>query len=378
MDVEELAGELRRGVDDVFAVVEEHVVHIVAELAGQVIERRPTGGPGHPLAQAGSVEGGKQRSEHGPIDVGENLLGQPRLADTTGTRDRDQPSLAQRGANLVELRVTSDQHGPILAPAWHDLQPELPAAASVSAMEQTIFEAMGGAPALQSLAEAWHARCMADPILAHAFEGGIHPAHTERLAAYWAEQLGGPATYTASVADYPHVVRLHAGNGPHEQMDGRAVASFVFALDDGRDPDRAESAVPAHRLVHLGDRDAQPPVGGTRRRADRAPAADLGLGRDRRLVVAGDRARARGIVRRRCGPVPDRLGPTVCRAPGHRGRSSLAGGASRTAGRRVAAGTGRMQPCPDTTRADDHRCGGWVRPAWRRSRVHGGEAMLVG
>ena len=83
-----------------------------------------------------------------------------------------------------------------------------------------------------ALAAAWHARCLADPILAHPFEGGVHPHHTERLAAYWAEQLGGPATYTDSYGDYSQVIGRHSGNGPHEQMDGRAVAAFVLALDD--------------------------------------------------------------------------------------------------------------------------------------------------
>ena len=102
----------------------------------------------------------------------------------------------------------------------------------MSSVEHSIYEAMGGAEALLALAEAWHKRCLADPILTHAFEGGIHPEHTERLAAYWSEQLGGPPTYTESLGDHPHVVRLHSGNGPHEQMDGRAVAAFVFALDD--------------------------------------------------------------------------------------------------------------------------------------------------
>jgi truncated hemoglobin YjbI len=96
----------------------------------------------------------------------------------------------------------------------------------------SIYEAIGGADALLALAEAWHTRCLADPILAHPFEDGIHPEHTQRLAAYWSEQLGGPATYTASLGDYSHVVRIHSGNGPHEQMDGRAVAAFVAALDD--------------------------------------------------------------------------------------------------------------------------------------------------
>ena len=33
---------------------------------------------------------------------------------------------------------------------------------------------------------------MADEVVSHAFSHGFHPQHTERLAAYWAEALGGP------------------------------------------------------------------------------------------------------------------------------------------------------------------------------------------
>jgi hemoglobin len=68
----------------------------------------------------------------------------------------------------------------------------------------------------------------------------VHPHHTERLAAYWAEQLGGPADYTGSIGDQSSVVRTHSGNGPHEQMDGRGVAAFILALDDAGIPDRPE------------------------------------------------------------------------------------------------------------------------------------------
>lgn len=103
-------------------------------------------------------------------------------------------------------------------------------------VEPTIYEAMGGAPTVRALAEAWHARCLADPILAHPFEHGIHPHHTERLAAYFAEQLGGPTAYTSSLGSAADVARMHSGNGPHEEMDGRAVAAFVLALDDAEVP----------------------------------------------------------------------------------------------------------------------------------------------
>jgi hemoglobin len=99
-------------------------------------------------------------------------------------------------------------------------------------VEPTIYAAMGGADAVLALAEAWHRRCLADEIVAHPFEAGVHPHHTERLAAYWAEQLGGPSAYTESLGDYSGVVQMHSGNGLHEEMDGRGVAAFVLALDD--------------------------------------------------------------------------------------------------------------------------------------------------
>jgi len=55
-----------------------------------------------------------------------------------------------------------------------------------------------------------------------------------RLAAYWAEALGGPTTYTDRYGTETHVVRIHSGNGPHEEMDDRAIACFDQALVDSR------------------------------------------------------------------------------------------------------------------------------------------------
>lgn len=95
-----------------------------------------------------------------------------------------------------------------------------------------MYEAAGGTDGLLRLAEAWHARVMADEIVSHAFSHGFHPEHTERLAAYWAEALGGPATFSDRYGDETSVVRMHSGNGPHEEMDRRAIACFDRALAD--------------------------------------------------------------------------------------------------------------------------------------------------
>jgi hemoglobin len=96
----------------------------------------------------------------------------------------------------------------------------------------TVYEAAGGHDGLLRLAEAWHARVMSDEVVSHAFSHGLHPEHTARLAAYWAEALGGPTTFSAAYGDETSVVRVHSGNGVHEEMDRRAIACFDEALND--------------------------------------------------------------------------------------------------------------------------------------------------
>ncbi|MEP6799911.1 MAG: group II truncated hemoglobin, partial [Lapillicoccus sp.] len=96
----------------------------------------------------------------------------------------------------------------------------------------SVYEAAGGHDGLLRLAGAWHARVMADEVVSHAFSHGYHPEHTERLAAYWAEALGGPPTYSTTYGDESAVVRMHSGNGPHDDMDHRAIACLDEAMSD--------------------------------------------------------------------------------------------------------------------------------------------------
>ena len=111
---------------------------------------------------------------------------------------------------------------------------------------QSVYEAAGGRDGLLRLAEAWHARVMADEEVSHAFSHGFHPQHSERLAAYWAEALGGPALYSGSYGDETSVVRVHSGNGPHEEMDRRAIACFDQAMQDAG----LDAAGPLRQVLH--------------------------------------------------------------------------------------------------------------------------------
>jgi len=105
----------------------------------------------------------------------------------------------------------------------------------------TVYEFAGGEEAFLALAKAHHARCLADPELNHPFSHeDQHPQHVERLAAYWSEVLGGPATYSETCGDESGVLHMHSGNGDMGDLGERFLACFVQALDDARLPDDPE------------------------------------------------------------------------------------------------------------------------------------------
>lgn len=101
----------------------------------------------------------------------------------------------------------------------------------------SLFEFAGGEPAFLALAAAHHERCLADPELNHPFSHpGQHPQHVERLAAYWAEVLGGPAAYSGSCGDQSGVLNMHAGNGDMSDLGERFINCFTAAMDDAELP----------------------------------------------------------------------------------------------------------------------------------------------
>jgi hemoglobin len=102
----------------------------------------------------------------------------------------------------------------------------------------SLFEFAGGEPVFLALAAAHHALCLQDPELNHPFSHpGQHPQHIERLAAYWAEVMGGPPRYSQSCGDHSAVLQMHSGNGDMGDLGRRFVDCFVRAVDDAGLPD---------------------------------------------------------------------------------------------------------------------------------------------
>jgi len=113
--------------------------------------------------------------------------------------------------------------------------------------DETVYDAAGGREALVALAHAWHRRCLDDPMASHPFSHpGQHPQHVERLAAYWAEALGGPADFSATMSDHTTVMRMHAGNGQHPELDARAIELFVLAMGDVDLPERVRPVLESY------------------------------------------------------------------------------------------------------------------------------------
>lgn len=105
-------------------------------------------------------------------------------------------------------------------------------------MRPSLYDFAGGEQAFLALATAHHARCLADPELNHPFSHpDANPQHIERLAAYWAEVLGGPSRFSEDYSDQSALLEMHAGNGDMGDLGRRFVSCFVLAAEDAGLPD---------------------------------------------------------------------------------------------------------------------------------------------
>ncbi len=130
-------------------------------------------------------------------------------------------------------------------------------------MRPSLYEHAGGDAAFVSLATAHHARCLADPELNHPFSHpDQNPAHVERLAAYWAEVMGGPPVFSQSYGTQLTVLHMHSGNGDITDLGRRFAECFVGALDDAGWPAEADfrAAVAAYIRWAVDDMLAYSPV----------------------------------------------------------------------------------------------------------------------
>ena len=287
----------------------------------------------HRVARPGAVPLRRRARGRGRRDRGGLGRHHLRLGDDPGRRDHRRDHLVHRpvaqGTAPTSSRSRSGSAGPRASTSTTSSPSGSPwtSEAYAEPVRPTLYEYAGGDAAFLRLAQAHHERCLADPELNHPFShDDLNPQHVERLAAYWAEVLGGP----------PRVLR----------GDGRPVVAAGHARQQRAD---GRPRAPLRRLLRRRRR---------RRRTARRPRVPAGA------------ARLHGVGgRRRAGLRADGLA-----GPGRRADAALVVGRAAVELRAEASGAVAAVADDDRDRRDHHRHGAHRPPrpaptrAGRRSR----------
>jgi len=120
------------------------------------------------------------------------------------------------------MTVTTCAEAP--APAGAFAPADTPAAAEE---EISLYEAIGGRPALTAAVDVFYGRLIADPVLGPFFPGGVGARHRAYVVTALGEALGGPERYRG-----PDIAGAHRGLGISDAHFDRAAACLVATLDE--------------------------------------------------------------------------------------------------------------------------------------------------
>jgi hemoglobin len=95
----------------------------------------------------------------------------------------------------------------------------------------SIYEAIGGQPALVAAVDDFYARLLADPALGPFFPDGVGARHRAHVVTVLGEALGGPERYRG-----PGIAGAHHGLGISDTHFDRAAAHLGATLDELRVP----------------------------------------------------------------------------------------------------------------------------------------------
>jgi hemoglobin len=95
----------------------------------------------------------------------------------------------------------------------------------------TLYEDLGGEPALRRLSDAFYERVLADDLLAPVF-ANFTPTHVERVAIWLGEIFGGPADFTARLGGHQALLNVHLGLGIREEHRQRWLELMQVAIEE--------------------------------------------------------------------------------------------------------------------------------------------------
>jgi hemoglobin len=103
----------------------------------------------------------------------------------------------------------------------------------------TLYEWLGGMPALEQLTALFYSRVPNDPVLAPVF-ANMSAEHPQHVAEFLAEVFGGPATYSAQRGGHPDMIRHHLSRSLTQEQRRRWIELLLSCSDELRVPDDPE------------------------------------------------------------------------------------------------------------------------------------------
>jgi hemoglobin len=107
----------------------------------------------------------------------------------------------------------------------------LPSMTNQTSPVPTLYEWMGGLPALEKLLGVFYGRVPADPILAPVF-ANMSADHVPHVAAFVAEVFGGPKTYSSKLGGHERMISHHVGRALSETQRKRWILLLLECADE--------------------------------------------------------------------------------------------------------------------------------------------------
>src|SRR6187551_673458 len=103
----------------------------------------------------------------------------------------------------------------------------------------SLYEWLGGMPALEKLTSVFYARVPQDQILAPVF-GRMSAEHPQHVAEFLAEVFGGPKTYSAERGGHAAMIRHHLSRSLTHEQRRRWIELLLECADELGVPDDPE------------------------------------------------------------------------------------------------------------------------------------------
>jgi hemoglobin len=103
----------------------------------------------------------------------------------------------------------------------------------------TLFQWIGGMEVLNRLSTRFYEHVKNDPLLAPIF-AHMNPDHPAHVAAFLAEVLGGPTTYSGQHGGHPHMIERHLNRHLNQEQRRRWVGLLLETADELGVPDDPE------------------------------------------------------------------------------------------------------------------------------------------